>query len=564
MEALEARIADNIWDGQVYEIDYRATDQLPRDVAGVGAFADSALWTGTYLGSQSFRYAVAKRKLADATLPLDQRDIWLDHKAEAKSRIDDMLRKFHMLVNISREWNHELELNPQQTGFGGGIISGEPGYLMRACIDRATIDANPTSDPEDGGDETKPDFYGWSSQELDPELRDDGLGAPYTSKRRVFGPFTWEGKEYFCEDGTSRDAYAGTIFGLLVAFDLYSRDNPAMRTQIRDDVVTLSNFALKYLWTTPRPHGQISIPIDSNHDEEPCSQINELLDICGHDFENFWSPLFAYTPTAQMELTQAARHVLNNAPGRFLETQKWNAVFAAEIAATGPFMSVSHLFDSAQPYDSYYKWNLEHLIAYNLIRQAPGLYSRTMYKEATAVMDATTGDDVNAHFEAIMYGVTGDRSRLLEAVQYLREWKLYRHHIDKGADGDFFGAKDGGPDGVPDVDNLRFCGTSPESLDCVPEDQLDVEPVRGEGRYVIPGSSGSLRAHEPLPVARRTPTDFLWQRPPNQLRGSEERRHQAPGIDYLLPYWMIRYLTEVPGSLAGASPITPWLGPSFH
>ena len=60
----------------------------------------------------------------------------------------------------------------------------------------------------------------------------------------------------------------------------------------------------------------------------------------------------------------------------------------------------------------------------------------------------------------------------------------------------------------------------------------------------------------------RTPTDFLWQRPPNQLVGHETATHQAPGIDYLLPYWMIRYHTEA--NTPVLAPYPPWLGPTFN
>jgi hypothetical protein len=568
-QRLEGRIADNTYDGQVYEIDYHTAQRVLGDVGGVGAFADSALWTGTYLGSQSFRYALAKKYLAQTALPGGDRLFWNQQKAQAKARIADMVRKFHILINISQHWDHELDpqiVPPSSFGFGGGIIQGEPGYLMRACIDRATIDANPTSaSPETApwpGDPTgktpwpedpsKPDFHGWSTLELDPTSR--GLPPPYTAKRRVFGPFPWDGKEYFCEDGTSRDAYAGTIFGLLVAFDLYSGDDPALRTQIRDDIVTLSNFAFKYLWNTPRPHGKVSIPIDSNHDSETCSQINALIDICGHDFENFFSPLFIITPTAQMEMTQAAYHVVTQAPGH-PDTTKWKLLWDTELATLTPFLAFSELFDSTAPYDSYYKWNLEHLIAYNLIRQAPNALGKTVFKQAFSVMDASTNNDINAHFEAVSYAITGEPKRLMDSIVHLRQWREYRTHIDAGADGD----RSDPPDGVPDVDNERFCRTT---LDCVPQDQVDVTLTPGVDPIVVPGISSDLRAHTPLPVERRTPTDFLWQRPPNQLFGSQNVNHQAPGIDYLLPYWMIRYLTEA--NTPALAPYPPWPGPSFN
>ena len=195
-----------------------------------------------------------------------------------------------------------------------------------------------------------------------------------------------------------------------------------MRSQIRDDVVTLSNFAFKYLWNHPRPHGKVSIPVDSNHDSATCSQINAIADICGHDFENFFSPLFIITPTAQMEMTQAAYHVVTEAPGH-PDTTKWQLLWDTELVTLTPFFAFSHLLDATAPYDSYYKWNLEHLIAYNLIRQAPNVVGQTVFKQAFSVMDASTNNDINAHFEAVSYAITGEPTRLMESITHLRQWR---------------------------------------------------------------------------------------------------------------------------------------------
>jgi hypothetical protein len=84
----------------------------------------------------------------------------------------------------------------------------------------------------------------------------------------------------------------------------------------------------------------------------------------------------------------------------------------------------------------------------------------------------------------------------------------------------------------------------------------------GQAPVVIPGSSTALRARLPLPVADRTPTDFLWQRAPNQLNGFAPATHQAPGIDYLLPYWMLRYYTEV--NRPALQPLPAWSGPAHN
>lgn len=82
--------------------------------------------------------------------------------------------------------------------------------------------------------------------------------------------------------------------------------------------------------------------------------------------------------------------------------------------------------------------------------------------------------------------------------------------------------------------------------------QPDAEPV---------SKSPGLKAVHPLPVAERPPWDFLWQRGPTLLDGldwggdsGQARSWRMPGIDFLTPYWMIRYFTEVAPPEAPAVP----------
>jgi hypothetical protein len=509
---MERKIADNIWFGQVYEIDYaQGAERTRANITSVNHFGDSALWTGTYLASQSFRYALAKKKLAGPLSTAD-RDLWKAQRDEAKARVKEMADKFHILVNISESWNHAFQPSTEQAGFGGGILNGEPGYLMRAC--------NPVS--------AEP-WQTWGDLGPDPT----GMPRPYTANRRVFGPLKWrDGTEYFCEDGTSRDAYAGTTFGLLTAFDLVGNDIPGLRKLVGGDLITLTNFAFKYLWNTPRPHGRISIPIDSNHQSPTCSQINAIIRVCGHDFENFLSPLFVITPFARMNMAQAAHHVSAKLGGT--DAVKWQLVWLEELLTQGPALALSMEFDAIQPYESYYKHNLSHLIGFNITRTAPNAAARALFHQAVGVMDHSTGDDINAHFEAITYSLTGETSRRDAAITHLREWRDYRARIES----------------EPTTTNA--CGGA---IECVPEDQYELVLADGS-RVVIPGMSTDLRAREPIPVADRPPTDFLWQRAPNQLNGSEALTHQTPGIDYLLPYWMLRYYTEV--KKPADAPFPPW------
>jgi hypothetical protein len=55
-----------------------------------------------------------------------------------------------------------------------------------------------------------------------------------------------------------------------------------------------------------------------------------------------------------------------------------------------------------------------------------------------------------------------------------------------------------------------------------------------------------LVAVHPLPIAKRTPSDFIWQRSPFQLDGSDSPYEQPPGIELLLPYWTARSFGMLP------------------
>ena len=94
--------------------------------------------------------------------------------------------------------------------------------------------------------------------------------------------------------------------------------------------MTMTDFTLKYVWGTPRPHGQVVIP--------------EVFG--GNDLDNFYSPLFVYTPVAQLNMAQLARHAAQVA-GTPSEKRKWDAVWKVELAAQGPHLGYSMELDAA-------------------------------------------------------------------------------------------------------------------------------------------------------------------------------------------------------------------------
>jgi hypothetical protein len=522
MVDLEQRIADNTRFGQVIEIDYRTPERVLGDVASGGAWGDSALWTGVYLAGQSMRYGVAEDKLRRLSKEHGNPHVsdedtaaaiasWTAQRDEALSRVRLMSDKFHLLARIGREWHTELSPNTSYDptspaggppSFGGGVFQGEEGLLMRACAPA-------------------------------PEDTPDGIGITPGGNKRIFGPFRWEdGVDYYCETAPSRDSYAGTLYGLLYAYDLVGKDDPALREQIRADVLVLAGRLVRYGWSFPRPHGNVSVP------KAPVSVPVTGFD--GHDFDNFWSPYFMQqVPSARLNVAQSARHVAQE--GTAEEKAFWDAVWAEESATQLPVLAGSMEVDAAQPNDGGYKFNLNHLTMANMTRLEEDGPARELMRQAFGVMDKTTGDDMNAHFESITYAASGEPQRVEGAVQHLGEWLDYRAAIHAGP-----------------VSNSPRCG---KDLECVPNGQLDIDQ---DGTVVtVPDpAGGKLRARFPLPVGQRPPTDFLWQRPPTQLDGSEAPTHQAPGIDYLTPYWTIRYYTEV--AKPDLAPLPAWPGPSHR
>lgn len=505
----ESRVDDHLWYGHVLEIDYRTPERVPGDVASVGAWGDSGLWTGTYLASQSYRYAVAKDALR-GPLPPAEREQWRAQRDEALARVREMVDAYHRSVRIARGWRTELD--PQVDAeapavtYGGGVVQGQEGMLMRSC---APADAPP--------------------------------GRRMQPNKRVFGPFPWEdGKEYVCETAPSRDTYAGTTFGLVTAFDLVGPDDPAMARQIRDDIALMADFLVRYGWNYPRPHGNLKVPI--GRQEVPGVGPVPMTD---HDFDGVMSPLFVYVPSARLNIAQVARHV-TRAVGPAADALRFEALWAEEWATQGPMLAASMEVDAAEPNNGYYKFNLNHLTMSTLARLEQDPVVRGEILRAFGVMDRTVGDDGNAHFEAITWAITGEQQRREDAITHLREWLTHHARISAGA---------------PVVNSAR-CGAD---LECVPNDQWDAvvsTPAGDQALTTKPGTESRLRARHPLPVADRPPTDFLWQRPPTQLDGQAGATHAAPGIDFLLPYWTLRYWDEV-GTPLG-TPFPAWVGPEHQ
>jgi hypothetical protein len=492
---LEAKMADSMHYGHAVPVVFDSPEQLPGHVVAAPYWGDTALWSGVYLGGEAMRYAVARRHLAD-----DPSSFWEQQRDEALARVRELLAAEHRDINIAEDWAGTLKVPPavsadpndaHNVDAGGGVIHGERGMVTRGCT---PIDAGPLG--------------------INPPNHDPA--HPINDHSNHVFQITWthgDGVTYNCETSPSRDTYAGLTFGLLTAFDLV--DDAGLRAQIRDDVLAMARFLVLHGWSHVRPHGYMG-----THSDED------------------WvlSPLMPHVPMARLNIAAAARHVVK-VLGTTQQKATWNAVWAEELASQGPLLGPSLEVDAMQPNEGYFKFNLHHLIAFNLFRTVTD-EERLVLARGFSAVDTTTRDDINAHFEAITFAITGEAARRDGAITHLQQWRDYRAASTH-------------------VRNSAQCGTT---ITCVPQDRAGVVLPTGTTNWYPESAGSGLRAEGPLPVAVRPPADFLWQRPPTALDGDQDPSWREPGIDYLTPYWMLRYLTEV--SPPALRPLPKWLGPA--
>jgi len=488
---LEARVPVHLLYGQMFGTSFATPDREPGQEVALSGKGDAGLWSGVYLAAESFRYAVARKHIADG----DDVAAWQAQLDEAKARIDLMVAANHIRANIARNWASEPMDASRAPADGpeGGVFHGEAGLLFRNCF---------------------PDSAQPWQQNFDPKTR----------HRQVFGPLAWDepnpwnAKNFYCEDAASRDTHAGTFFGWLTAFDLVGPYDPDLRDLIRDDVLTVTGYIASHGWSIFHPYSRVQTS----------------------GSENFIFPLFAINPQPRIALAQAARHVADLA-GDHVQQATWDAWYAEELATMGPNLATEYLLAIQSPHNSYYNFNLNHITNFSAIREEPVAAIRDYLKRTFAIIDATTRDDVNAHFEAITYALTGEPARLAKALTHLEQWIGYH-------------------DLTQDPKNSERCG---KDLACVAQGTTDwrIAGVDFDQPELSPTPSTRLRSRTPLPVLRRDRgQDFLWQRSPYQLDGGASPNDEPPGIDFLCPYWMVRYYTEVaPPALA---PFPEWAGPT--
>ena len=280
------------------------------------------------------------------------------------------------------------------------------------------------------------------------------INSPYaagiSNEEAANGVHTNSSAGWIWVGNTSRDEYSGALFGLAVAYDMVT--DAAIKTTISDLVTRLVDFLNGNNWSVVMPDGSSSTTFLIRPD-----QIETFLAIGRHVNPDHFSS-FSY------------------------ETQR--TLLAPTVAAP---IGVDTASD-----DSYFKFNLDYINLYNLIRLEASS-AKSIYQSAYGILRDHTAAHQNAFFNIIDMALNGPNSaRDNQSLALLDAW-LLRLRRDFGTD------------------------------------LQGVVPVCGS------------QACQPVPVWLRPPTDFLWQRSPFAISVGGAGIIESPGIDYILPYWMARY-----------------------
>lgn len=300
------------------------------------------------------------------------------------------------------------------------------------------------------------------------------LSSPYAagiqSEEAANGIYTNSSAGYFWVGNTSRDQYMGVIFGLGVAYDMVN--DTGVENSISQIAARLIGFLTGHSWSVVMPDGSVSTT-------------------------------FLARPDEILTLLQVGRHVNSSAFSTDYDIQR--VLLAAEVLAP---IAVDVSSNS-----SYFKFNLDYISFYNLIRLESSL-AKSIYQSAYDVLRSATSSHQNAMFDMIDRGLNGpDAARDAEAAALINAW-LQR----------------------PSRDNtVNLAG-------------------------VVPVCGGE--ACEPVPVVLRPPDEYLWEESPFQISGGGSGIIETAGVDYILPYWMARYYGVIPAiavqSAAAPNPaVTP-------
>lgn len=249
---------------------------------------------------------------------------------------------------------------------------------------------------------------------------------------------------------TSRDQVVGVYFGLAAAYDLVN--DPDVHASIGPIAHLISHYIAGNTWWSP---------------------------------DDDITTTFLDRPEELQMLLDTTRHINpgDTISGPFIDPVPFDAGVLVDI----------------QNNSSYFKFNLDYMSFYNLVRYNP---NSSQYLGAYVDVRNYTANHQNPFFDMIDHALRGPNNFDTEVRPLLDQW-LLRPRRD------------------PYIDLSKVVKT------CSSTDACSI-----------------------IPVPMRPTTDFLWQRDPFQLAGGGIGTIEGAGIDYILPYWMARYYGVIPPVVA--------------
>ena len=275
---------------------------------------------------------------------------------------------------------------------------------------------------------------------------DSPFAADPRNEEKQHGEYraTLSGIDYYWIGNTSRDQFLGVFFGLGVAYDhLESED----RAVIRDVATKMIDRLLAKNWAVVMPNGDVSTV--------------------------FW-----LRPDQQLAILQVGRRV---------NPQKFTSAYD-DLRKSAIGIGLPIALEATDDHGSYFKFNLDAISLYNLLRLEEESSRRGDYIATYRTFRSAVASHGNAFFNVIDRALIGPNAeRDAETARLLAQW-LERPRRDFYVD------------------------------------------VRGKYK-----SCGDDQTCDPIPVPERVRTDFLWQRSPflsygggsGRVEGARHRFHPA-------------------------------------
>jgi hypothetical protein len=364
----------------------------------------------------------------------------------------------------------------------------------------------------------------------------DYANPPQGAQFEFYGSTTLQGATWVGfgrgSDPPSRDQIIGALLGLGCTFQLVE-DLPT-QTAAGEVILAFASYMLKTGWNIQVPDG------DLTQNRRACFQKDSYFFQFHH----------------QLAILHAASTV--EAKLRPLDTT-FRQAYAKAGAGLGPLVWLPSIFNALDPASgSYFKFNLDHAALFIVsIMGAHPTALQGFYDQLSRVLHGALSHHRNAYFNLIWIYSQPLSSRQAAwdlhsefdpAVSHgkeirvlLEQWLKRRALLSSG-----IGLM---PQATPDRTVLADCLSKPAAL---------IKARLFGGERVVP------RAALPVQLRPGSDMDFIWQRqsfatgiPAASL---EVGKHyvdtdigigipyiESPGIDYVLPYWMMRYLATPAG-----------------